>query len=577
MRQPEEGYPPTLRGRSIRATERNRKDDNSIEPSETAEQHRLLIRCDPDQTQDECRSTFLARYDTNAGGRHGSAENDSLDRGKVRVVHNLESISALAVEVDAPTLARVERDGEFRFWEDSKREPLMVEGSMKYHNPSETGADSGRRRAQQQDSSQELPWGLDAIGAQAVWKEHGVKGEGVMICVLDTGIQASHEDFRQSYLDGYYGNEFVSSHWYEDAAGHGTHITGTMVASNNTVGIVGIAPEAEAFVVRVFDNQREFYGFAGGTTYSTDLIAAASICKDRGAHVINASLGGSQYNAVEEAFFQSLLYEHGIVMIAAAGNRGTSENMYPAAYDGVLSVGASDRDFRKARFSNWNSETTDVLAPGVDILSTFRGNEYATFSGTSMAVPHATGALALMMSYVLKTGTTASTEDLVHAIKHTAAAAGGGERSNDAADDSSFIGVIDADAAIRYLASDRGAVESRLSLLSHSESNDVEDDCLHPLILTVATDSKAQETEYRLTRLSDNYDLWNAPPNTLENFARYTEWACLEASDHCYRLVVRDGGGNGISEGGYLEITFDGNELYRGGTFGSGGVLDFCA
>jgi len=338
----------------------------------------------------------------------------------------------------------------------------------------------------------------------------------------------------------------------------------------------GIAPEAETFVVRVFDDRREFYGFAGGTAYSTDLIAAASICKDRGAHLINASLGGSKYNAVEEAFFEQLFYEHGIVTVAAAGNQGTSKSMYPAAYDGVLSVGASDREFEKAQFSNWNPETTDVLAPGVDIFSTFRDNSYAAFSGTSMAVPHATGALALMLSFVLKTRMTSSADDLVHALKQTTVTADGGEPSNDSSSSPS-MGVIDAEAAIRYLVSDRAAAETRLFPLSYSESNDVEIDCSHLLTLTVVTDSKAEETEYRLTRLNDNHDLWNAPANTLENFATYTELACLETINVCYRLVVRDGGGDGISEGGYLEIFFDGNELYRGENFGGGGVLDFCA
>lgn len=126
----------------------------------------------------------------------------------------------------------------------------------------------------------------------------------------------------------------------------------------------GIAPEAETYIVRVFDDSREFYGFSDGTAYSTDLIAAATICKERGADIISASLGGSSYNEIEETFFQGLFYESGIITVAASGNGGNDQNVYPAAYDGVLSVGAVDESLNLADFSTWNRETTDVLAPG---------------------------------------------------------------------------------------------------------------------------------------------------------------------------------------------------------------------
>jgi subtilisin family serine protease len=126
----------------------------------------------------------------------------------------------------------------------------------------------------------------------------------------------------------------------------------------------GIAPEAETYVVRVFDDDRNFYDFADGTTYSTDLIAAATICKEWGADIINASLGGGNYNRIEEEFFRNLYHESGILTVAASGNSGDARNVYPAAYEGVLSVGAVDESLNMAKFSTWDPNTTDVLAPG---------------------------------------------------------------------------------------------------------------------------------------------------------------------------------------------------------------------
>ena len=94
------------------------------------------------------------------------------------------------------------------------------------------------------------------------------------------------------------------------------------------------------------------------------MIAAATICKEWGADIINASLGGTSYNRIEEEFFRSLYHNFGILTVAASGNGGNDQNVYPAAYEGVLSVGAVDESLNMAEFSTWDSSTTDVLAPG---------------------------------------------------------------------------------------------------------------------------------------------------------------------------------------------------------------------
>lgn len=118
-------------------------------------------------------------------------------------------------------------------------------------------------------------------------------------------------------------------------------------------------------MVKVFDDQRDFFEFADGTVYSTDLIAAAQVCKEAGADIINASLGGRGYNRFEDEFFRNLYEDDGILTIAAAGNGGDERTLYPAGYDSVLSVTAIDQSRRVAGFSTLNPSTTDVLAPGM--------------------------------------------------------------------------------------------------------------------------------------------------------------------------------------------------------------------
>jgi serine protease len=127
----------------------------------------------------------------------------------------------------------------------------------------------------------------------------------------------------------------------------------------------GIAPDVDAFVVKVFDDERHnFHGFSEGTVYSTDLIAAAQVCKEAGADIINASLGGYNYDQFEDEFFRSLYENDGIITIAAAGNGGDERNVYPAGYDSVFSVSAANEAEQVADFASLNPTSTDILAPG---------------------------------------------------------------------------------------------------------------------------------------------------------------------------------------------------------------------
>jgi len=231
-----------------------------------------------------------------------------------------------------------------------------------------------------------------------------------------------------------------------------------------------------------------------------------------------------------------------------------------------------------ASFSTWDSRTTDVLAPGVDILSTFKENVYATFSGTSMAAPHATGALALMLSYINKSQLDISRHDIFHILKHTTASidtskAGRKDGSNDEAHASHSTGVIDVYAAIEYLETYTREAVGRAPLIATKVPSTPA--CANDVRLDITTDSKGGEIYYRLMRLSDNEIIWLTGPNKLENYSQYSEEACLEGPEDCYQFDIRDKGSDGILQGGGIELFYNGHKLYGGGNFGRGGMLKF--
>lgn len=324
-----------------------------------------------------------------------------------------------------------------------------------------------------------------------------------------------------------------------------------------------MAPDAEVFVVRVFDEYGEFLPNA---IYSSDLIAAAQICRNNGANVISASLGGPTYNAQEDEFF-SLLFDEGILTVAAAGNSGDADRVYPAAYDKVLSVGASDESGRLARFSTLN-QFTDVLAPGTDILSTYKDNGYRSFSGSSFSAPHVSAAVALMISR----RPDATSQELFDAIKGTAVATADNGVGRESEIDER-IGILDVALAMECLIGDgpcKTALESRKAFYNSDTPH-----CSAEVHFDLVTDDKGNETAYRLMRLSDGEVIWLTQPDTLSSDETYSVTSCLEdAVSECYRFDIRDTGGDGI-DGVGVNLFFKGHELYRGGNFGRGGSLTF--
>jgi subtilisin family serine protease len=224
--------------------------------------------------------------------------------------------------------------------------------------------------------AQTVPYGIDMVQARRVWDANrdGVidpgapTGQGILTCVIDSGIFRGHEDFQGVDVVGGY----PAGKWDFDNCGHGTHVAGTIAAANNSVGVVGVTPgKTSLYIVKVFGDDRQTNC---AWTYSSTLIDAANHCQQAGAKVINMSLGGSGYSRGEDLAFRAL-ERGGILSIAAAGNHGdpnvaTDAYHYPASYDSVVQVAAVDDHRRLASFSAKNDQT-EIAGPGVDVLSTY--------------------------------------------------------------------------------------------------------------------------------------------------------------------------------------------------------------
>ena len=233
------------------------------------------------------------------------------------------------------------------------------------------------------DAKDHLPPGAILTGAARL-RAMGLRGQGVKVAVIDSGIDAEHQGF-----DG----KVVGKTWYREGTplsedDHGTHVAGT---------IHFLAPDAALYDYRVF-------GAAGklGVTAAIAQSIRDAVDKD-GCHVINMSLGGP---APSPAIKEAVQYAHskGVLLVCAAGNSGddnilTNEISWPASFPQCLSIAAVQKrhGLPVAVFSNSNAQV-DYAGIGVDVVSLKPGGGYQTMSGTSMACPHVCGLIAAILS-----------------------------------------------------------------------------------------------------------------------------------------------------------------------------------
>ena len=257
-------------------------------------------------------------------------------------------------------------------------------------------------------------WGLDQIGAPAAWAR--TTGTGVRVGIVDTGVDLGHEDLAGHIVESTScletnGNPLKCAGSAQDDFGHGTHVAGIVGAiKDNGKGVVGVAPDAQLVVAKVFK---------GATADQADVIAGIKWVVDHGAKVVNLSLGGALF--VAAATFGSELtdgveyaWKHGAVAVVASGNDGLfGAGIGSSEYGNMdaLVVGATGHDGKTADYSSPTGNAKwAVLAPGGsnhqtetdDIYSTIwkkgKINSYGYLAGTSLATPHVTGAVALLLA-----------------------------------------------------------------------------------------------------------------------------------------------------------------------------------
>ncbi len=305
-------------------------------------------------------------------GKVDDLQKERLVRGKGgATLKHLRLVNAVAAELPdeaaaadlarQPGVVRVEEDA--IAWADGQ--PVQVQG-----------------RGAKVQPAQSVPWGVAKIGADRV----SASNNAVEVAVLDTGIQLDHPDLSANIAGSY--NAIRPGASATDKNGHGTHVAGTVAALNNAIGVVGVAPAVRLYAVKVLGDS--------GYGYVSDIIEGIDWAIGHGAEVINMSLGTSvDVQALHDAVIRA--FDAGVTVVAAAGNSGPADNTvnYPARYPEVIAVAATDQNDALASFSSRGPEV-DVAAPGVSILSTYKGSWYATLSGTSMATPHVAGTAALV-------------------------------------------------------------------------------------------------------------------------------------------------------------------------------------
>ena len=240
---------------------------------------------------------------------------------------------------------------------------------------------------------QTTPWGIAAVGGAGNGASSGKKA-----WIIDSGIDLDHPDLTvdvansTSFLSGKGGSSA------DDENGHGTHVAGIIGALDNSIGVIGVAAGVPVVAVRVLD--RRGSGTISGVIAGVNYVASVAAEGD----VANMSLGGGVSATLDNAVAAAA--SNGIQFVIAAGNSSTDANTSsPARVNGsnIYTISAMDVNSLWAYFSNYGNPPIDYCAPGVSIYSCYKGQSYATLSGTSMAAPHVAGILILGNVYSYST------------------------------------------------------------------------------------------------------------------------------------------------------------------------------
>lgn len=245
-------------------------------------------------------------------------------------------------------------------------------------------------------------WAIDTINAKKAWELAGHRGSRkVIVAVIDTGVELTHESLAANMVDGYdfLDNDADATDTAIDSKnpGHGTHCAGIIGATGTASnGILGASPLVSIMPLR-------FISGSGGDLMAG--IKSIDFAIKNGAKVISASWGAQVTAAQAKPLIEAVQRadKAGVIFISAAGNSGKSNDkvgFYPvnAKQPNVIGVAASGSDNTKPQWSNYGTARVDIASPGLKIISTLPGNKYGDLSGTSMAAPLVAGAVALLLS-----------------------------------------------------------------------------------------------------------------------------------------------------------------------------------
>lgn len=352
----------------------------------------------PDWAAPHVERQLLVKLPAGAGGRAPA----QLEQAGVRVLRTIPALGLAVVET-RPGVALAEAAAD-----------LEARAGVEWAEPNYTLALDAAPNDPFYPGYQSLY--LRDLNMEAAWA-HTVGRPEVLIAVVDTGVDLSHEDLSAAiwlnagetgrddldrdkatngidddgngFVDDVRGWDFAEDdNLPDDDYGHGTHVAGIAAARiGNGLGIAGMAGAATIMPVDIFKS---------GIGAYDDLILALIYATDNGADVINLSLGASSYSRGEEMAVD-YAWAHGVVVVAAAGNTGRQTYHYPAAHERAIAVAATTATGTLASFSTRGS-FVDIAAPGSRIWSTYRDNGYGFLSGTSMATPHVSGLAALILA-----------------------------------------------------------------------------------------------------------------------------------------------------------------------------------
>jgi subtilisin family serine protease len=275
---------------------------------------------------------------------HGTLSKDPADTPRGENVRTFSNLDGYAADLTDTEVAELRSSSSIR----------LVEPVMERHAFDVTKA-----------NVQTLPYGISLVRAPETWPV--VTGQGINVVVIDTGVDYRHPELKNIYTGGL--NTFTNSNDPFDDNGHGTHCAGIVAAANNTEGVVGVAPGIKLWSAKVLDKTGS--GSTENVVTALDWVISQKTARG-GDWIVSLSLGSDKASGFEADAFQRTI-DNGILAVAASGNESSPGKpapvAYPAAYSGMIAVGAIDSASRIASFSNQGTELS-VVAPGVAVLST---------------------------------------------------------------------------------------------------------------------------------------------------------------------------------------------------------------